>query len=337
MEISVIVVTYERRQLALDCLATVEVALTAVDGPCEIVLVDNGSTDGTVSAVSGLHPAARIVALPRNEGFAGGVAAGMERARGEWIALINNDAELEPEALVRLLEAGRSSGDVGSVAAQMRFARRPDLINSAGIDVDRLGVTVDRKLGEPVDPPDAPVEEVFGASGGAALLRRAMLDEVGGLDPSFFAYLEDADLAWRAQAAGWRALYVPGAIVLHHHSVTSRHGTPFKHWLVGRNRVRVLARNADGRDLRRYGAAILVYDIGQVAYIVLTTRSLAGLRGRMRGLREWRGYRRAGATTRRHVALSPPRGVVAALRRNAVWSEGGALPEPHSTHATTRS
>lgn len=332
MEISVIVVTYDRRQLVLGCLATVDAALTAVDGECEIILVDNGSSDGTVAAVCDVHPAARIVALARNEGFAGGVAAGLEWARGEWIALVNNDAELERDALKQLVKAGRSSADVGSVAAQMRFAHRPDLINSAGIDVDRLGVAVDRKLGEPVDPPNAPMEEVFGASGGAALLRRTMLDQVGGLDPSFFAYLEDVDLAWRARAAGWRALYVPGAIVVHHHSVTSRHGSPFKHWLVGRNRVRVLARNADGTDLRRYGVAILVHDLAQVLFVMLITGSLAGVRGRLRGLREWRTYRSAGAMTRRRVALSPPHGLAAAFRRNAVWSEGGSPPEPRSTH-----
>jgi len=328
MEISVIVVTYERRQLTLACLATIEDAAALVDGQCEIILVDNGSTDGTVSAVRDAFPGARVVALSANAGFAGGVTAGIAQARGEWIALVNNDAELAPDCLVQLLRAGRSSSDVGSVAAQMRFAHRPDLINSAGIDVDRLGVAVDRKLGEPIDPPGAPVEEVFGASGGAALLRRSMFDQVGGLDPSFFAYLEDVDLAWRARAAGWRALYVPAAIVLHHHSVTSRHGSPLKHWLVGRNRIRMLARNADSRDLCRYGLAMAVYDLAQVVHVTVSSRSLAALRGRLRGAREWQTYRRAGGATRRRVGLSPPHGLAAALRRNAVWAKGGKPANP---------
>lgn len=319
MLVSSIVVTWEKRELVLECLASLDAAAARVDGPCETVLVDNGSTDGTVDAVRAAFPGVVVVALEENAGFAGGVRAGVAAARGEWLALVNNDATLDPACLARLVEAGRSAPDVGAVAAQMRFADRPDVINSAGIDVDRLGVAVDRKLGAPADPEDAPVEEVFGASGGAALLRRAMLDEIGGLDPRFFAYLEDVDLAWRARAAGWRALYVPGAVVLHHHSVTSRHGSPFKHFLVGRNRVRVLARNATTRDLLRFGPAILLYDLAQVAYVAATTRSASALRGRLAGVREWRTFRSAGAATRRQLDLSPPRGLRAALRRNATW------------------
>src|SRR5204862_527470 len=83
-----------------------------------------------------------------------------------------------------------------------------------------------------------------GASAALALHRRAMLDAIGGLDASFFAYLEDADLAWRARMAGWRCVLAPRAIALHRHSPTLGHGSNAKHLLVGRNRVRMLAKNA---------------------------------------------------------------------------------------------
>ena len=132
--------------------------------------------------------------------------------------------------------------------------------------------------------------EVFGASAGAALYRRAMLEQVGGFDASFFMYLEDVDLAWRARAHGWRCLHVPDAVVLHEHSRSSGHRSDFKYYLVGRNRVRLLADATTGR-LLRYAPLMLLYDLAYVAYALAVDRSTAPLRGRVGGLREWRRYR----------------------------------------------
>ena len=120
------------------------------------------------------------------------------------------------------------------------------------------------------------------------LFRRAMLDEIGGFDASYFAYLEDADLAWRARMAGWRCLLAPGAVGLHHHSATLGHGSSAKHFLVGRNRVRSLAKNATERQLRSGLARIVAYDLLHASYASLASRSLAPLSGRLHGLAEWR-------------------------------------------------
>lgn len=108
-----------------------------------------------------------------------------------------------------MLSAGEEGEDIGSVAAQVRFAERVDMINSAGIEVDELGIAYERLLGEPAAASEADVVDVFGASGGAGLFRRAKLDAVDEFDESFFAYLEDADLAWRARMQGWRSVYRP--------------------------------------------------------------------------------------------------------------------------------
>ena len=101
-----------------------------------------------------------------------------------------------------MLDAARSRPRIGSVAAQMRFANGRDTINSAGIGVDRLGIAFDRLLGQPVAASEDETIEVFGACGGAALYRRAMLEEIGGFDESYFFALDDADVAWRAADEG---------------------------------------------------------------------------------------------------------------------------------------
>jgi len=320
--VSAVVVNHRRPELTIECVASLQGAFADLDGGAELIVVDNGSGDGSAERIAGRFADATVVALPDNRGFASAVNAGVERSGGEWVLLVNNDATVEPGAVAALLEAGRGAPDVGAVAAQMRFAGSPDVVNSAGIGVDRLGVAFDRGLGEPVGALPSEPFEVFGASGGAALLRRSMLDELDGLDPTFFFALEDADLAWRARMAGWRAQCAPSAVVWHHHGGTGRHNSAFKHYHVGLNRVRTLAKNADSRHLRRYGAAILAYEIAYLAYAVVADRTLAPLRGRLRGLREWGRYRRAGAPGRSPVELAPVRGLRAALRRRAAWGHG---------------
>src|SRR5205085_7914454 len=146
-----------------------------------------------------------------------------------------------------------------------------------------------------------------------------MLDALGGLDASFFAYLEDADLAWRARMAGWRCVLAPRAIALHHHSGTLGHGSKAKHLLVGRNRVRMLAKNASRRQLRRQLPRIVAYDLLYICYAAVAARTPAPLAGRLRGLRDWRADRAAGRSERREIRLSPTPGLRGALRRNRAY------------------
>jgi GT2 family glycosyltransferase len=316
--VSAIVVNHRRPELLARCLSSLAVSLEAA-GEGELIVVDNASRDGSSEMVRERFPAARLIELPDNLGFAGAVTRGLDVARGGWVLLLNNDAVIEAGGVRELLRVGESAPEVGSVAALMCFADAPEVINSAGIGVDRLGVAYDRRLGEPIGASETEPVEVFGASGGAALYRREMLDRLGGFDTSFFFALEDVDLAWRARMAGWRCMYAPAARVEHSHGATGAHQSAFKHYNVGLNRVRTLAKNADYALLRRYGAAIVGFDACYVAYAVVADRTLAPLRGRLRGLREWRSYRRAGATARRPVRLEPVRGLRAALRRRGAW------------------
>jgi GT2 family glycosyltransferase len=321
--VSVVVVTYTRPDLLEACLESlIEARRRAPES--ELIVVDNGSGLGARSLVERLHSDATVIELAENIGFAGAVDRGIDATRGEWIALFNDDTSLEPEALDLLVAAGRGDERAGSVAAQIRFAGQPGLLNSAGIVIDGLGNNSDRLLGQPLQDSEAELTEVFGAAGTAAVYRRATLEGVGGFDATFYAHLEDADVAWRARMLGWSCLYEPRAVVHHHHAATLNHFSEEKYFVGGRNRVRLLAKNADRRMLWRAGAAIVAYDLAYVGYVAARERTLAPLRGRLAGLREWRRYRRAGADLRRPLRLPRSSGLRGALRRRAVWSRNTA-------------
>jgi GT2 family glycosyltransferase len=322
--VSAIVIAFGKEALLDACLRSLHLALAEIAGSTELIVVLNRLSPDAQRQLEEEQDCV-LVEPGRNLGFAGGAAAGLERASGEWIALVNDDCVIEPDAIAEMLSAGERSDDIGSVAAQVRFAERPDTINSAGIEVDELGIAYERLLGAPVAASEPDVVEVFGASGAAGLFRRTMLEAVGGFDESFFAYLEDADLAWRAQMNGWRCVYAPRAVVVHHHSATLGHRSSEKYFLVGRNRVRMLAKNATRSQLLRHGARIAAYDLAYVMFVAVSARTLSPLRGRLSGLREWCSYRAAGRPHRRAVRLAPPPGIRGALRRDRAY---GAQSRP---------
>jgi GT2 family glycosyltransferase len=292
-----------------------------VPGGAELIVVDNGDLAGFIRERA---PQALVIEPGRNLGFAGAVNRGVAQAKGEWVALVNDDARLEPDALANMLAAGAGQVRIGSVAAQVRFHADPGRVNSAGIEVDSLGVATERLAGQPVQEAGAAVE-VFGASGCVALYRTEMLRELGSLDERFFAYLEDVDLAWRARAAGWTCAYEPRAIAYHHGSASSGEGSKRKYFLVGRNRVRLLARNATAGQLLRALPGIVLYDSAYVLYAAMADRTLAPLRGRISGLRQWRAARRETRELRRPVELSSARhGWMAALRQHRAYLKLGS-------------
>jgi GT2 family glycosyltransferase len=320
--LSAIVVNLNARELLLACVASLNAALARIHGPSEVLVVDNGSQDGAPAALRAAHPQAKLLELSENRGFAAAANAGIEATRGDWLLLLNNDATLDPTAIAELLKVAESHSRVGSLAAQIRFTA-DGRINSAGFGVDRLGVPFERHVGcLPAESDQIPTP-VFGASAGAALMRRAMLDELGGFDASFFLYLEDVDLAWRARICGWECVYVPAAVAYHHHSATSRHGSPFKHYYVGRNHVRLLAKHMPTRDLLLYGPAIVAYEVAYCVFAATTDRTLMPFHGRLDGLRHWRAYRGMGAA-RQRVELAPLQGLRRALRRWCGTRSGGS-------------
>jgi len=234
-DLSIVLLTWNGRELALACLASIERALR---GPqpalaLETLVVDNGSHDGTVEAVRKRFPWAQVVALPRNVGFAAGNNAGLARAGGRHVALLNNDTEVLPgcfEACVRFLDA---HPDVGVVGPQLLH---PDgrLQNSIHNAPTLLGELVPRGVLETLWPRRFPskryrhdgpldVEAVLGA---CMVVRREALAEVGPLPEDYFFFLEETDWLFAMRAAGWRVVHLPEARLVHIHGATTKKRVP---------------------------------------------------------------------------------------------------------------
>lgn len=204
----------------------------------EVILVDNGSTDGAAARAHERYGDQLIyIRNPTNLGFAAANNQAFERARGEWVFLLNNDAVADPEAVTALMEVAGTSPDIGMLACRVVVYDQPHVFDSVGLSVYPDGICRARGWEEKDLGQYDRVEEVLGPHGAAAAYRRAMLEEIGEFDPAYFAYLEDLDLALRAQLAGWKCFYVPGAVVRHRKSSTFGNYSRFKAYHVERNRI----------------------------------------------------------------------------------------------------
>ena len=250
----------------------------------EVVLVDNGSTDGSVDFVMEHFPAVQVIQNHENLGLAEGNNVAIRQTESPLIATLNNDAWFEPNWLEELARVIAADSRVGMCASKMVFAHRPSIINSAGICVDRLGIAWDQHGGMRDEESIVP-EEVFGPCAGTAMYRRKLSEDVGLFDEDFFAFLEDVDLVWRAQWRGWRCLYVPTARVYHAHSGTAVEGSPLKRYLLGRNKVWTLGKNYPWPQLALYGLLICLYDFLSVIYGMKSRNGIHSLRGRLASLR----------------------------------------------------
>jgi GT2 family glycosyltransferase len=294
----------------------------------EVVVVDNGSRDASL-AVLGRFPAVRVLRLGRNRGFGAATNAGIRATSGRYVATLNNDALPGPDWLGALVTAAEADPRVGMCASRMVLASRPDTLDSCGIAVDRAGIAWDLLGGEPLGA-DCQLDEPFGPCAGAALYRRAMLAEIGLFDEGFFAYLEDVDLAWRARTGGWRCRYVAAAEVRHAHSATAGEGSTRKRFLLGRNKVWLLAKNYPATDLWRWLPLVVAYDLAAVGYGLAVRRDGAALRGRLAGLgglpRALRARRAAGRRGRASARAESPAALAAAGRAPAEPAAAAVSP-----------
>lgn len=251
--ISVIVLNWNGAHLLPACLDSLRAQTVPL---LELIVPDNGSTDGSRELLATQYPEAQVIPLGSNLGFSRAVNAGIKASRGDAILLLNNDTELAPCCLAELLSAMQTDETVGMCAPKMVYADDPTLINSAGHACGPDGVVVDIGRGWPDGPWFEQPREVLGACAGAALYRRAMLEEIGLFDESFFISFEDADLNWRAQLAGWRCRYVPTAVVKHREGVSRGIRSPRAVFLGLRNSLHVWAKDWPLTSLARHAPVL---------------------------------------------------------------------------------
>ena len=240
-----VVVTWNRRDLLRSCLQSL--TRQQLKQPFEVVVVDNGSDDGSPEMALrefASEPAFRLKLIrnPDNRGFCAANNQGFAASNSELVALLNNDAEAEPDWLHGLAGAFESRREIGMAASKILVYEDPRRIDKAGHLIYPDGQNRGRGSGEIDRGQFDRVEEVLWPDGCAAMYRREMLDQIGGFDEDFFAYADDAELGLRARIAGWKCLYIPSAVVRHHRGATLGVRSSRRVELIERNRVLLAAK-----------------------------------------------------------------------------------------------
>jgi len=276
--LSVVIPNWNGERFLVPCLE----ALRAQTYPSlEVIVVDNASSDGSLALLRAHYPEVTLIALPVNRGFTGACNAGIVRAQGEFVSLLNNDTEVDPHWAAAVVDAFQRYPQVGIVASKMLLFDRRDTFHTAGDGFRTDGTAFNRGVWEKDIGQYDEEAFVFSACGGSSAYRRTMLDQIGLLDDDFFFSLEDVDLAWRAQLQGWRALYTPKAVVYHHLSATG--GGVTASFYDGRNGLYLLAKNLPIDLWRRYRRCI-VQRQALLAWEALKAWRGAAARARLRGM-----------------------------------------------------
>jgi GT2 family glycosyltransferase len=218
IDISVVIVNWNGAQILPRCL---EALAGQTFRNFEIIIVDNGSQDGSVEGLEGQHPNLRVIRLGENLGFTTANNRGAQCARGRWLVFLNNDAFPSPAWLSALFDAATHNPAYSSFASKMIQANRPDLMDGAGIVFHTSGLSWNRGFNQPDGKEYQESCEVFGACAAASMIETSIFLSLGGFDEDYFIYHDDTDLAFRLQLVGRRCLYVADAVVTHLGSQTT--------------------------------------------------------------------------------------------------------------------
>jgi GT2 family glycosyltransferase len=294
VRLTVVVLAYGDEPLLDKCVRSV---LASDEVDVDVVVVDNGCTSKDLETLRGL-PRVMVLTPGRNLGFAGGCNLGAEQSDAAFVGFVNGDAVVRPTALARLAaEAARP--DVGLASASLRLLDAPEELNSVGNPVHYLGLSWAGALGEPAST--HPVStDVTSVTGAAVVARREVFQRLGGFCELMFAYCEDAELSLRAWQRGWRCVYVPSAVVVHHYEF-SRNAE--KLYLLERNRLLLVSTLYERRTLALLGPALVGLELAMLAVALRSGWATAKIRGWWWLLR----HRRALADRRRAVQAARTR------------------------------
>ena len=237
--ITVIILNWNGKKFLPECLESVK---KQTYPNLTIMVVDNASADGSVEYLRAEYPEVVLVINDKNLGFAGGNNSGLRACKTPYLVILNNDTDMRPDCVAELKKVMDRDPRIGACASRIMLKFEENRLDAAGLSVCADGLALGRGRMEP--PENYPrEEEVFFASDCCTLYRKSMLDEIGYYDEDFFAYADETDLGWRARARQWKCIYVPTAAINHHHSGSSGSVSPFKVFLVERNRICVAIKN----------------------------------------------------------------------------------------------
>jgi GT2 family glycosyltransferase len=235
-KVSIIILNWNGKQNTINCLESLK--LTTYPN-YETIIVDNGSTDGSLEYFKDNHPGIKLIENGTNLGFAEGnnvaIREVLKREEIKYIALLNNDTIVKPDWLEHLVNALESDENIGSCQPKILSLSNPDIIDAVGISINKDGSAFQVGYKERDSGQYKRITEVFGVCAGAALYRAKMLNQIGLFDKDFFAYYEDVDLAIRARLFQWKSVCASQAEIYHIHSATLGNESPFKKYLLERN------------------------------------------------------------------------------------------------------
>ena len=289
-EVAVLVLNWNGRTLLQQFLPS---WLAHTPDYADLIIVDNGSTDDSVSFLQEHYRDVHLLAFEENLGFAGGYNRAIEELDYQTVILLNSDVELTSGWLDQPMQLLNSSPEIAAVQPTLRAQRSPkdfEYAGAAGGFIDRLGYpfcrgrifdTIEEDRGQYADSVD-----LFWASGACLIIRRAVYREVGGLDTLFFAHQEEIDLCWRLNARGWRIVSAPQSIVYHVGGASLSADSPRKVFLNFRNNLLMIYKNLPAPTLHRVLFARMILDL--VAMLVYLLRLRPGQAASV--LKGWRCF-----------------------------------------------
>ena len=259
-KVSIIIVNWNGRDVTMDCVES----LIKQDYPeLEIIVSDNGSTDGSIETLRERFPQVRRVENGENLGFGSAVNRGIEAGFGDYFLFLNNDLVLQVDAVRELVRVLDADSKAGAVIPKILYYEKRDTINSFGVRVNYTSVCCPNRI-HCKDSIDLKPYET--ACGGIFMFRREVYEMVGGFDPDLFLYHEDHDLSWRIRLAGWSLQVIPSAVAYHHYHFNKG---VFKFYSSEKNRLFLLLKNLEWKTLLLISPALTAVEMAQWGHALL--------------------------------------------------------------------
>ncbi len=284
-QVTVVVVNWNGKPSLIQCLDALR--KQSIRDSMAVIVVDNGSVDGSVEAVKQQFPEVALIALPENLGFSAANNIAIRSVQTDYAALLNNDAIAHPLWLETLIDAMGRYPEAGFAASKMLYQQTPHIIDRAGDGYTTAGAGSLRGRGQSANT-FRRIEWIFGACAGAALYRMTMLEDIGLFDEDFFLLYEDVDLSFRAQLKGYKCCYIPDAVVYHQASRTIGYDSPTSVYYGHRNLEWVYFQNMPASLLARTAMRHLIYTVAAFVFFAAKGLSKSFVRAKWDSLKAWR-------------------------------------------------